>query len=282
MLRDIVVHKQDILNKQIDLQIKGNRLTLQVNLTLLKDDNGDFLGTVVVFDDLTNLIKAQRMAAWREVARRIAHEIKNPLTPIQLSAQRLRKRYLHTFSGEDQVFDQSTQTIIKSVEELRLLVNEFSQFARMPAAQPAPCNLNEIIAEATTLYSEAHRRIDFRLNQDGTIPELMLDRDQIKRVLINLLENAVASIEGDGTIGVESNYNRELNIVTLAVADSGHGIPQEDKPRLFEPYFSTKKSGTGLGLSIVNTIITDHHGFIRVRDNEPKGTKFIIELPVTG
>jgi two-component system nitrogen regulation sensor histidine kinase NtrY len=282
MLRDIVVRKQDILNKQIDLQIMGNRITLQVNLTLLKDDSGDFLGTVVVFDDLTNLIKAQRMAAWREVARRIAHEIKNPLTPIQLSAQRLRKRYLHTFTGDDQVFDQSTQTIIKAVEELRILVNEFSQFARMPAAQPAPCNLNEILVEATTLYSEAHRRINFTLNQDSTVPELMLDRDQIKRVLINLLENAVASIDGDGTILLESNYNRELNIVTFAVADSGHGIPQEDKPRLFEPYFSTKKSGTGLGLSIVNTIITDHHGFIRVRDNDPKGTKFIVELPVSG
>jgi len=281
MLRDIVLHKQDIINKQIDLQIRESRLTLQVTLTLLKDDNGDFLGTVVVFDDLTTLIKAQRMAAWREVARRIAHEIKNPLTPIQLSAQRLRKRYLHTFSGDDQVFDQSTETIIKSVEELKILVNEFSQFARMPAAQPAPCNLNEIITEAATLYSEAHRHILFSSNLDAAIPELRLDRDQIKRVLINLLENAVASIEGNGAIRVESNYNRDLNIVTFEVSDSGHGIPKEDKPRLFEPYFSTKKSGTGLGLSIVNTIITDHHGFIRVRDNEPKGTKFIVELPVT-
>jgi len=281
MLRDIVLHKQDILNKQIDLQIKETRITLQVTLTLLKDDNGEFLGTVVVFDDLTNLIKAQRMAAWREVARRIAHEIKNPLTPIQLSAQRLRKRYLQNFTGDDHVFDQSTETIIKSVEELKTLVNEFSQFARMPAAQLAPCNLNEIIAEAATLYSEAHRQIQFSSNLEAGIPELRLDRDQIKRVLINLLENAVASIKENGAIHLESNYNRELNIVTFAVSDSGHGIPKEDKPRLFEPYFSTKKSGTGLGLSIVNTIITDHHGFIRVRDNEPKGTKFIIELPVT-
>jgi len=282
MLREIVVRKQDILNKQIDLQIKDTRITLQVNLTLLKDENGDFVGTVIVFDDLTHLIKAQRMAAWREVARRIAHEIKNPLTPIQLSAQRLRKRYLHTFASDDQVFDQSTETIIKSVEELKTLVNEFSQFARMPAAQPAPCDLNGIISEAVNLYSEAHRHISFDLRPDRTIPELMLDRDQIKRVMINLLENAVASIEGNGNIIVESNFDRELNIVTFAVADSGLGIPQEDKPRLFEPYFSTKKSGTGLGLSIVNTIISDHHGFIRVRDNEPKGTKFIIELPVSG
>jgi len=250
-----------------------------VNLAILKDDTGDFIGTVMVFDDLTHLIKAQRMAAWREVARRIAHEIKNPLTPIQLSAQRLRKRYLSRFSDDDQVFDQSTETIIKSVEELKNLVNEFSQFARMPAAQPAPCNLNDIISEAVTLYSEAHRQMHFSFTADEKLPELQLDRDQIKRVLINLLENAVAAVSNIGDVFLESVYNPELNMASFSVTDTGHGISKEDKPRLFEPYFSTKKSGTGLGLSIVNTIITDHHGFIRVRDNEPKGTTFIIEFP---
>jgi len=219
------------------------------------------------------------MAAWREVARRIAHEIKNPLTPIQLSAQRLRKRYLASFSGDDKVFDQSTETIIKSVEELKNLVNEFSQFARMPTAQLAPCSLSDIISEAVTLYSEAHRQVKFRYVPDGTLPELQLDRDQIKRVLINLLENAVAAVGESGDVFVDSSYNPELKMATFSVADSGHGIAKEDRSRLFEPYFSTKKSGTGLGLSIVNTIITDHHGFIRVRDNAPKGTKFIIELP---
>jgi len=149
----------------------------------------------------------------------------------------------------------------------------------MPAAHPAPCNLNAIIAEAVTLYSEAHREVAFSFIADGTLPELQLDRDQIKRVLINLLENAVAAVEEKGTVLVESIYNPELKMASFTVADSGHGISREDRPRLFEPYFSTKKSGTGLGLSIVNTIITDHNGFIRVRDNEPKGTKFIIELP---
>jgi two-component system nitrogen regulation sensor histidine kinase NtrY len=144
MLREIALNKKDILNRQVELQTEESRIVLQVNLTILKDENDDFLGTVVVFDDLTHLIKAQRMAAWREVARRIAHEIKNPLTPIQLSAQRLRKRYLASFSGEDHVFDQSTETIIKSVEELKNLVNEFSQFARMPTAQLTPCSLNDL------------------------------------------------------------------------------------------------------------------------------------------
>lgn len=279
MLREIVLNKQDILNRQVEIQADESRIALQVNLAILKDENGDFMGTVVVFDDLTHLIKSQRMAAWREVARRIAHEIKNPLTPIQLSAQRLRKRYLARFSEDDKVFDQSTETIIKSVEELKNLVNEFSQFARMPAAQLAPCSLNDIISEAVTLYSEAHRQVKFHYIPEGTLPELHLDRDQIKRVLINLLENAVAAVGASGDVFVESNYNQELKMATFSVADTGHGIAKEDRARLFEPYFSTKKSGTGLGLSIVNTIITDHHGFIRVRDNEPIGTKFIIELP---
>jgi two-component system nitrogen regulation sensor histidine kinase NtrY len=279
MLRDIVITKQNVINKQIELQINESRSILQVNLTLLMDDNNEFAGTVAVFNDMTQLMKAQRMAAWREVARRIAHEIKNPLTPIQLSAQRLRKRYLNMFDSDDKVFDQSTETIIKSVEELKTLVNEFSQFARMPAAVLAPNDLNEIISEAVSLYSEAHRHIAFSFAANDGIPELMLDRDQIKRVVINLLENAVASIEGTGSIEIRSFYDRVLNMATFTVSDSGQGISQEDKPRLFEPYFSTKKSGTGLGLSIVNTIITDHHGFIRVKDNEPKGTIFIVELP---
>ncbi len=279
MLRDIVTNKQNVLNRQIEIQINEARFTLQVNLTLLMDDNNEFIGTVAVFDDLTQLMKAQRMAAWREVARRIAHEIKNPLTPIQLSAQRLRKRYLSRFDSDDQVFDQSTQTIIKSVEELKTLVNEFSQFARLPASVPALNNLNEIITEAVSLYSEAHRHINFSSVSDEQMPELMLDRDQIKRVIINLLENAVASIEENGSILVKSLYDRVLNMATFSVSDTGHGISQEDMPRLFEPYFSTRKSGTGLGLSIVNTIITDHHGFIRVKNNDPKGTIIIVELP---
>lgn len=279
MLREIVLQKQDILNRQIEIQGTEGKVALQINLTLLKDETGEFLGTVAVLDDLTHLLKVQRMAAWREVARRIAHEIKNPLTPIQLSAQRLRKRYLSRFTDDDNVFDQSTSTIIRSVEELKTLVNEFSQFARMPAAHPTACSLNNIIAEAVTLYSEAHRQVNISFAANSALPDLMLDRDQIKRVIINLLENAVAAVEDGGDVYVSTDFNPELKLASFSVADTGHGISKEDKPRLFEPYFSTKKSGTGLGLAIVNTIISDHHGFIRVRDNDPKGTKFIIELP---
>ena len=279
MLRDMVLQKQDTISRQVTVPLKESNLTILFNLTILRDESGGFMGTVVVFDDLTNLIKAQRMAAWREVARRIAHEIKNPLTPIQLSAQRLRKRYLARFDAEDRVFDECTAVIIKSVDELKTLVNEFSSFARMPAAQPAPNSLNEIIREALTLY-EGHRSVAFSARLDDETPLLSLDRDQFKRVFINLLDNAVAAIEGEGVVTVTSSFNKELKMVTCEVADTGHGIPEDDRPRLFEPYFSTKKSGTGLGLAIVNTIITDHRGYIRVKDNEPQGTRFIIELPV--
>jgi two-component system nitrogen regulation sensor histidine kinase NtrY len=282
LLRDMVLSKKDTINRQVTIPLKEGSLTLLVNLTQLKDENGEFMGTVVVFDDLTQLIKAQRMAAWREVARRIAHEIKNPLTPIKLSAQRLRKRYLSRFDEGEKVFDECTDMIIKSVDELKSLVDEFSNFARMPAAQPAANNLNDIIRESLAMYQEAHRTISFSFKADDSIPQLQLDRDQIKRVLINLLDNAVAALDGKGKIEIESSYNRELQMASFFVADTGHGIAVEDKPRLFEPYFSTKKSGTGLGLAIVNTIIADHHGFIRVRNNKPKGTKFIIELPVGG
>ena len=282
ILLDLRDSGKDSIRRQITLPLQDTKLTLLVNVTTLRDENGEFMGTVVVFDDLTQLLKAQRMAAWREVARRIAHEIKNPLTPIQLSAQRLRRRYLDRFEDGDRVFDDCTNQIIKQVDELKNLVNEFSSFARMPASNPAPNDLNAILAEALMLYQEGHKEIDFSLHADDRIPIFNLDRDQIKRVVINLLDNAVDAMGGQGAIEVESMFNPALQMVTFSIADTGCGIPSEDKPRLFEPYFSTKKSGTGLGLAIVATVISDHSGYIRVKDNYPQGTRFIVELPVGG
>lgn len=283
LLRELAESGKDAISRQVDVRMREGKRTLSVNLSVMRDENGEFIGTVAVFDDLTQVLKAQRMAAWREVARRIAHEIKNPLTPIKLSAQRLRRKYLSRFGEDETAFDECTGMIIKSVDELKILVDEFSSFARMPAAQPTPNSLNDVIREAVTLYQESHRQVSFSFSADETLPLILLDRDQIKRVLINLLDNAVDAIGREGgSIAIETGYNPELRIATFTVADTGHGISAEDKPRLFEPYFSTKKAGTGLGLAIVNTIITDHRGFIRVRDNEPKGTKFIIELPASG
>lgn len=279
ILRDLLLSKQDTINRQIVLDVNGNRLALHLHLNMLRDENGSFVGTVLVLDDLTQVMKVQRMAAWREVARRIAHEIKNPLTPIQLSAQRLRKRYLSRFSDDEKVFDECTEMIIKSVDDLKNLVNEFSNFARMPAIQPEPNDLNEIIREALTLYQQAHRDVQFDFKPDSRLPLLKIDRSQIKRVVINLLENAVAAMDGQGTVRIVSNYDAELRLASFVVVDTGPGIPAEDKPRLFEPYFSTKKTGTGLGLAIVNSVVSDHNGFVRIRDNYPHGACFVVELP---
>jgi len=279
LLNELRSSKKDSIEKQLTGRLKGKSLTLLINLTNLKDEEGRSLGVVAVFDDLTQMIKAQRMAAWREVARRIAHEIKNPLTPIQLSAQRLRKRYLDKLPEDGAVFDECTKTIVKQVEELKGMVNEFSSFARMPASQPSPNHLNEIIREALVLFQEAHKEVHFVFVPEH-LPILNIDRDQMKRVMINLIKNSLAAIEGEGEIKILTSYDPKLQMVRLEVSDDGCGILEEDKGRLFEPYFSTRKTGTGLGLTIVNAIIADHNGYIRVRDNNPKGTTFLIELPV--
>jgi two-component system nitrogen regulation sensor histidine kinase NtrY len=250
-----------------------------VHVTALKDDKDRYMGMVAVFDDLTEIERAQRMAAWREVARRIAHEVKNPLTPIKLSAQRLRRKYSDHITNDDSVFMECTQTIIDQVDQIGNLVSEFSAFARLPAVTPSPCQLSEIVEDAVALYREARPDVSFEIHTEPDIPQLNLDIEQMKRVMINLIDNAIAAMDGKGTVGVTLSYDPILKIVRLELCDTGTGIPPEDKIRLFEPYFSTKKTGMGLGLSIVSTIVEDHNGFIRVQDNQPRGTKFIIELP---
>jgi two-component system nitrogen regulation sensor histidine kinase NtrY len=278
-IRELVQSKHGTLSKQVFLDIRGSRIALHLHLTLMRAGNGEILGMVTVLDDLTQMMRAQRMAAWREVARRIAHEIKNPLTPIKLSAQRLRKRYLDRFGDDERVFDECTEMIIKSVDDLKNLVNEFSNFARMPAIQPEPHDINGLIRESLTLYQEGHRGVRFNVTLDAGMPHLMIDRDQIKRVLINILENAVAAMAEQGTITLTTVFDNVLKMAVISIADDGPGISPEDKPRLFEPYFSTRKSGTGLGLAIVSSIVTDHGGFVRIRDNIPHGAIFVVELP---
>ncbi len=283
-LAELIKSGKETVKRQISLSIQGQQITLLLNATRLHDERGSIMGTVIVFDDLTQLQKAQRMAAWREVARRIAHEIKNPLTPIQLSAQRLRRRYLERFSAEDNVFDECTQTIINQVDDLKNLVNEFSNFARMPASNPAPENINSIISDTMVLYQQGHKEIDFSFSADPSLPKINVDKEQLKRVIINLLDNAVhAVIEADPprNIDLKTELNPALKMATLSVCDTGCGIQEHDKPRLFEPYFSTKQAGTGLGLAIVATIISDHGGYIRVKNHLPRGTKIIIELPLS-
>lgn len=274
------VMERESVEREIKLPLQDRLLTVVVNAATLRDDDGSILGVMLFLEDITQIQKVQRMEAWREVARRIAHEIKNPLTPIQLSAERLRKRYAQMLQGDGAILDKCTTTIIQQVDELKNLVNEFSQFARLPSAQLASRDLNQIVNEALVLFKEAHHGVHF-LFRGGAVPPLELDREQIKRVLINLLDNAVAAVGGEGEIRLATSHDLARGVVTLEVADNGCGLASEIRTKIFEPYFSTKENGTGLGLTIVSQIIEDHRGYIRAWPNEPRGTRFTIEFPVS-
>lgn len=272
--------RQLYFEQQVRTSINKIPRTLLIKVSVLRDERDRHLGLVVVLDDLTDLEKAQRMAAWREVARRIAHEIKNPLTPIQLSAQRLRRRYPELVDDNESTFDECTRTIVQQVELMKHLVNEFSKFARLPQVRPVPSNLPSIIEESLAIYRNTYPHISFVSETNGEFPPLMLDPVQFKQVMVNLFDNAIHALNGDkGKIEVKLFYDPDLRIAKIECFDNGHGVSQHDKVRMFEPYYSTKEKGTGLGLTIVASIVADHSGFVRVRDNNPKGTIISIELP---
>jgi two-component system nitrogen regulation sensor histidine kinase NtrY len=268
------------VDEQVQLNINGSILTFIVNINPLTDEAGEYLGKVLVFDDLTELTKVQRVAAWREVARRIAHEIKNPLTPIQLSTQRLRKKHREKALDYEKIFDECTKIIIQEVDELKNLVDEFSNFARLPEAKPKLNNLHKILEEVVTLYQASNKDTRLYAEFGSRISHIKVDREQIKRAIINLIDNSIEAMGGKGEILVVTSLNDDLDVVRIAIKDQGPGISAQDKKRLFVPYFSTKKEGTGLGLAIVNRIVSDHKGYIRVSDNFPVGTVMTIELPV--
>jgi len=268
------------VEKSLHLILPNQTLYLLLKTTVLKDEAGRDLGVVIVFEDLTELERAQRLAAWREVARRIAHEVKNPLTPLKLAAQRLQRRYADHLGEDGRVFQECTQIIVNQVEELQSLVNNFALFARLPQLTLAPQDFNALVQETVILYREFQPRVALEFHPDPQLPPVLLDREQVKRLLLNLLDNALASIDGVGTIMVSIRRTPADGRVELSVADTGRGVPDREKVRIFEPYFSTKRGGTGLGLAIVNSIVAEHQGHIRVEDNVPRGTKFIIDFPM--
>ncbi len=270
--------REGSLERELQVTRGGQRRTLLASLTALQGPGREHLGVVVVFDDLTDLLSAQRVAAWREVAQRIAHEIKNPLTPIQLSAQRLRRRLAGRVADDGGILEECTGTIIGEVEGLRRLVDEFSRFARMPALAPKPTDLHRLLDGVVALYGETHPAVTLRTDFPPDAPPLEADGDQLKRAVLNLIDNAVEA--GASEVAVSTHWDRAAGRVQLVVADNGEGIPHDARDKLFLPYFSTKTTGMGLGLPIVHQIVTDHGGQIRVADNLPKGSRFIIELPV--
>jgi two-component system nitrogen regulation sensor histidine kinase NtrY len=261
--------------REVHAYIDGRPVDLRVYITVLKDSRDNFIGILVVFDDLTEVITAQRALAWQEVARRITHEVKNPLTPIKLSTERVLKQWDKRSDDFDDVLRKSTSTIVRQVDSLINLVNEFSRFGKMPRVNLEPAQINAIMEEVAELYSNV-KDIEI-ITTLGELPVVDLDREQVKRALINLIDNAVQS--KTRRIWLETSYDQSMEIVKIAVADEGIGIEDEEKDKLFLPHFSTKKEGTGLGLAIVSSIISKHRGYIRVKDNEPRGSRFIIELP---
>ena len=244
-------------------------------------------GVVLVIEDLTELIAAQRASAWKEVAKRMAHEIKNPLTPIQLSAERIAKRFAGSAKNTDaavEVVRDGTDTIIREVRSLKSMVDEFSRFARLPGARLEQGNLNEIIRHVLVLYDDRVGDIRFETQLGSDIPEFRFDPEQVKRVFVNLIDNALEAFECERAqipeIYLRTRYDRARSLIVAEVADNGPGVSPSDLGKLFQPYFSTKSRGTGLGLAIVQQIITEHGGAIKAAANNGRGARFTIEFPV--
>jgi two-component system, NtrC family, nitrogen regulation sensor histidine kinase NtrY len=279
-----LIHKMSSQNQisieeQMELRIADTNSTLLINIQILAGLSKKYRGMVIVFEDLTQLIKTQKVAAWKEVAQGIAHEIKNPLTPIQLNTQRLKKKYYENPEDFARVFDESINIITQEVEGMKDLLNEFLRFSRMPTPDPKPTSLHKILDDILITYSEHGKNIQIKKNLDPNLTQLTIDPEQIRRVLINLFENATDAIDEGGTIQISTKILNDKKWVRIEFSDNGAGISSADRDKLFLPHFTTKKRGTGLGLAIVNRIIIDHNGTIKVQDNYPKGTTFIIDLP---
>lgn len=281
--------------EQTQLDSGGGPLPVAMTATALRDAIGPRRGVVLVIEDLSELLAAQRAAAWSEVARRMAHEIKNPLTPIQLSAERIAKSYTRTAAnggsngsnGVDEkrvaaVISECTETITREVAGLKAMVDEFSRFARLPAARLEAASLNDVVTQAAGLYEERLNGVSLKLQLDPALPSAMLDVEQLKRVFVNLIDNALQAMvseNGEKQITIVTRHDAEKSVLRAEVADTGPGIDPADFRRLFEPYFSRRDSGTGLGLAIVQRIVLEHGGHIRAEKNDPQGARFVIELP---
>jgi nitrogen fixation/metabolism regulation signal transduction histidine kinase len=276
--------RMGMTTSQMQMQLPRTSLNVAVTVATLRH-HGEGSGYVVVFEDLSDLLKAQKQAAWREVARRVAHEIKNPLTPIALSAERIQ-RHLDRATPTDPaslgVVRSCAETIAGAVETVRRLVDEFSTLARFPVAKPQPADINEVIENALSMFNGRLEGIDVHKSLAADLPKILADSEAIKRAVANLVDNAAEASQASVVreIEISTALVATRDAVEITVADSGHGVTRELKEKLFLPYFSTKKRGTGLGLAIVSRIVEDHHGSIRIEENHPVGTRFIVELPV--
>ena len=273
-----VVRETEGGSREVHLILGGEWKTFEAKVTALRDAAGGDRGRVLVLEDLTELIKAQQLAAWNEAARRIAHEIKNPLTPIRLAAERLLMKHRQGDPGLGDAIEEGVEIIVREVMTMQGMVDEFSRYARMPRPRPGPVDLPKLVSETLHLYRNLKPGVDVQGEVDPALSVVAIDGEQVKRALINLLDNAVEATDAPGRVTVSAHASD--GHLEIQVADTGRGIPPESKEKLFLPYYSTKGRGTGLGLAIVHRIVTDHQGSIRVEDNAPRGTVFTVELPI--
>jgi two-component system, NtrC family, nitrogen regulation sensor histidine kinase NtrY len=276
--------RMGMTTSQMEMQLPHGTVNVALTVATLRH-HGERSGYVIVFEDLSDLLKAQKQAAWREVARRVAHEIKNPLTPIALSAERIQRhldRATPTEPASSAVVRTCAETIAGAVETVRRLVDEFSTLARFPVAKPQPADINDIVENALSMFHGRLDGIGLHKSLASDLPKVMADAEAVKRAVANLVDNAAEASETSVVreIAISTTLVASRDAIEITVADTGHGVTREVKEKLFLPYFSTKKRGTGLGLAIVSRIVEDHHGSIRVEENHPVGTRFIVELPV--
>jgi two-component system nitrogen regulation sensor histidine kinase NtrY len=279
LLDNAARRRADSPPQELALLRSGREMHLAAVAGALHGESGAS-GAVLVFDDVTPLIRSQKVAAWREVARRLAHEIKNPLTPIQLSAERMRRHFAGAPPATQAFVAECTSAIVTEVESLKGLVDEFSQFARMPAPRAVPTDLHALLDDTLSLYNGLFAEVRFERRFAPVLPRVRVDAEQIKRVVVNLVDNAVEAMGRHGVITLETRHDPANHVARLVVSDDGPGVPPEDRDKLFMPYYSTKRRGSGLGLAIVRRIVAEHGGSIEVGDNEPRGARFTIEFPV--
>jgi two-component system nitrogen regulation sensor histidine kinase NtrY len=278
-IKSINLKDTKTIREQVSIHVKGKKLILRVFITQLTLQEGTPIGMLVVFDDLTDIIRAEQALTWQDIARRIAHEIKNPLTPIKLSAERILKKWNKQSEDLGETIQNASNTIIREVEDLKKLVDEFTKFGKMPQIERRSANVRNIIEEVVGLYSH-YKDVLISMNIPDSIPNVELDPEQIKRVIINLFDNAVNAMDARGKITVAGEFNGRGDVLTLEISDTGKGIDENDMDKLFLPYFSTNRDGTGLGLAISHMIISKHGGTISASNNDQEGATFTIRLPV--
>jgi hypothetical protein len=275
-------HRMGAASTEIELHMRGRTMHLGVTSARLDLARGK-QGTILVVEDTTELLRAQRQLAWKEVAQRVAHEIKNPLTPIALSAERIGKHLDRGQTPEStSIIRKCSEVILNCVGTLRTLVDQFSALAQFPASQPRACDMNKIAEEALALFSGRLGGITVKLGLEPGLPPVLADPEAIRRALANLIDNAAEAMQGGllRVLGITSSLSEDGTSVEVAVCDTGHGLTDEIRERLFLPFYSTKHRGTGLGLSIAAKIVQEHGGSIRAESNSPKGACFILRVPL--